>query len=79
MAQLVRVIPKNSIEEVRVELINYRGHDLVGMRVYSDFTKSKEMLPTKKGLTMSVEKLPELIEALQEARSKAEAAGTIRK
>jgi hypothetical protein len=46
MEQLVRIIPKNSSEEVRVELTNYRGYDLVGMRVYSDFTKSKEMLPT---------------------------------
>jgi ppGpp synthetase/RelA/SpoT-type nucleotidyltranferase len=50
MQDVVKVIQKNSLEEVRVELLKYRGHDLVGIRVYSDFAKAREMLPTRKGV-----------------------------
>jgi Transcriptional Coactivator p15 (PC4) len=78
MQEIVRVIPKNSLEEVRVELVTYKGHDLVGIRVYSDFSKSKEMLPTRKGVTVQVGLIAELIEGLQEAKRKAEENGVLK-
>jgi hypothetical protein len=52
--------------------VTYKGHDLVVIRVYSDFRRSKEMLPTRKGVTVQVGMITELIEGLQEAKRKAE-------
>jgi len=78
MQEIVKVIPKNSLEEVRIELTDYKGHDLVGIRVYSDFTNSREMLPTRKGVTVQVGMINELIKGLQEAKRKAEETGRLK-
>ena len=52
-------------------------HDLVGIRIYSDFSKSKEMLPTRKGVTVRLSMIAELIEGLQEAKRKAQEVGVL--
>lgn len=70
--QLVAIIRKNSMEEVRVSLTSFNGHALFDVRTYADFDKAGgELRPTKKGISLSREKLPELIEALQRAADEA--------
>ena len=66
----MKTITKDSLEEIRIELSEYRGYDLVGRRIYSSFNIASEMVPTRKGLTVRVEMLPGLIGALQEVKKK---------
>ena len=68
MEGLVRTIQKNSLEEVRIELTEYHGHHLVGLRIYSNWLQDRKMRPTRKGITVAVELLPAIIEALREAQ-----------
>ena len=60
---------KNAVEEVRVVLSEYRGHDLVSVRIWANYDSAdSEKRPTKKGVALRVEQLPELIVALNEAQ-----------
>lgn len=74
-AVTVAVIGKNQREEVRVVLDTFKGARLVDMRIFAAFTANNIVMPTKKGLSLRVETLPELIDALTEARAKAEEMG----
>jgi len=60
--------PKNATEEVRINRENYRGHDLVDVRVFGRFGgPAAVLMPTKWGISIQVAQLPALIEALQRA------------
>ena len=64
---------KNSGEEVRAQLTNYKGYDLIDLRVFA-IKQDGEAIATRKGLTLNVDLLPELkkaILALEEALNKA--------
>ena len=67
---VVGSIPKNQREEIRVTLSNFKGHDLVGARVWFK-TKDGDPRPSQKGITVNVKVLPELIGLLEEAEKKA--------
>ena len=78
MDETIATIPKNATEEVRVSLSEYRGTHLVGIRVYANYKSPlDERTPTKKGVALKVERLPELIAALQEAERDAIEAGLL--
>ena len=75
---LIGTIEKSRLEEVRVRLDAFKGLHLFDIRVFADFSGSDpEKRPTKKGLTMRIEKLPDLIELLQEAEAEAIRRGLI--
>jgi hypothetical protein len=61
--ELISSFEKNALEEVRVSLTEYRGHQLIDLRVYYA-SSDGESRPTKKGLALSVGLYPELKEAL---------------
>lgn len=63
-------IPKNQREDIRVTLSNFKGHDLVGARIWFK-TKDGESRPSSKGITVNVKVLPELIGLLEDAEKKA--------
>jgi len=66
MDKVVATFYKNSREQVQVLLRNYKGKDLIDLRVF--WTQdSKEWLPSKKGLALTVDKLPVLLAALHKA------------
>ena len=77
MDKLIATIPKNKTEEIRVGLDEYKGHDLVSLRVWADPYAGAERVPTKRGLSGSVRLLPELIAALQQAEAAAREAGLL--
>ena len=78
MGQTIAVIAKSAIEEVHVDLSEYRGHDLVSVRIWANYDGADEpKRPTKKGVSLKVEKLPQLIAALREAESRARSAGLL--
>lgn len=55
--------PKNLREEVRASLGDYRGHQLADVRVYV-VDEHGDPLPTKKGISVRVEDLPQLRDAV---------------
>jgi hypothetical protein len=72
------IIRKNATEEIRVELSEYCGLDLVSVRVWADPRNGGgERIPTKAGIACRVTVLPELIEALRRAESEARARGLL--
>jgi len=66
MEQLVATFYKNAREQVHVILRDFKGRDLIDLRVF--WTQDgKAWHPGKKGLALSVEKLPLLLAALHRA------------
>ena len=50
---------KNALEVVKASLTNYRGHDLIDLRIWME-RKPGEFTATKKGLSIRAELFPEL-------------------
>ena len=72
------IIRKNMAEEIRVELSEFNGHDLVNIRVWADPRNGgTERIPTKAGIACRVALLPEIVEALQQAETAARKAGLL--
>ena len=78
MSKLVAVVPKNQTQEIRIELGEFNGHDLVHIRVWVDRRDGEGgRLPTKAGVVCRVGLLPELIAALQSAEVEARRQGLL--
>ena len=56
-------IPKNSREMIRVAREDFKGHDIINLRVFYDAGEG-EYRPTKKGVAFSAALLPEVLKAL---------------
>jgi hypothetical protein len=66
---LIATLPKNSQEELRVLLGTFKGRRLCHVRTFLkrfDGVDQDPPLPTKKGVTVAADKVPELIEALRQ-------------
>lgn len=59
-----REFRKNKSETVRVSATNYEGHDLINVRAYALNRSTGEVGPTKKGISLNIDTIPELIDAL---------------
>lgn len=60
---------KNSVEEVRISLNKWKNQDYIDIRVWSSLNsddKDKKS-PTKKGITLNVNLIPDLQKALEKA------------
>ena len=74
----IATIKKNSTEEIRVELGEFNGHDLINIRVWAEPRNGgDERIPTKAGIAARITLLPELIAALQKAEITARKAGLL--
>jgi|GEM_PF-2369045 len=71
----VAVLGRTDKAEVRVSLDTIKGVQLVDMRVFAPFTASNILMPTKVGLSVRPELLPDLIDALTKARDLAREMG----
>lgn len=71
------VIYKNRASEVRVALTEFKGHDLVDVRVFARPFGDVGGNPraTREGVSLNVAKLPELIRGLQAAWAEAKRRG----
>lgn len=76
-SKIIAKIEKNKSEEVVISLEQFRGHNLLDIRSYADFDNSGERRPTKKGITLRVSAIPELLEALNLAHAEAKSRGFI--
>jgi Transcriptional Coactivator p15 (PC4) len=78
MNTLIATIRKNQLEEIRVELSNCNGYELINIRVWAEpRVGAAERIPTKAGIACKVTLLPELIAALQAALTEAKKAGLL--
>lgn len=66
MEKTVAVFPKNSRENIHVNLTEFHGRDLIDIRVFwsADGTNWN---PSKKGISIGIEKLPILLACLHQA------------
>lgn len=65
-----RAFVKNSSETVRVTPNRYQGYDLVDIRIFAKI-KGGETVRTKKGVSLNVDQIPELLECLEWALQQA--------
>ncbi len=77
MEKPICIIEKNSTQDVRVQLSKYHGRHYVDVRVFVVIDAVKRG-PTRKGVTLAVEKLPDLIAGLQAAECEAYRAGLLK-
>jgi hypothetical protein len=72
MPEIVAELPKNKRERIRVALDRYADHDLVDIRICTPISENAGLWgPTKKGISVRVASLPDLIDALIEAENRA--------
>ena len=64
MNQLVDTFQKNKFEEVRVQVKEYKGYDLLDIRVYTAGKEGEERIPTGKGLSLNVSHFNDLKKAV---------------
>jgi len=55
---------KNSLEKIKITLHEFKGHKLLDIRVYYENDK-KEFLPTRKGISLSLNLFPKLLEGIK--------------
>jgi hypothetical protein len=66
-AQLIHSFPKNPLEEIRVSLTVFKKKQYLDLRTYYKGDDG-EYHPSKKGITLSLDLLPDLVEAVEKAR-----------
>ena len=74
----IATIQKNGREEIRVALAEFKGNKFVDVRVYAEFAgASHARTPTKQGVTIAFDRLPEFVKALTQAQTAARKMGLI--
>ena len=75
---IIANLSKNSRETVRIALDEYRGVNLVDIRIMVIANDpSGAEVPTKKGISLRVEQLPHLLAALHAAEAEVRRSGLI--
>jgi len=75
--QVIATISKNQKEEVRVALTEWNGREFVDVRIYTDLGDSDDLVPTRKGVSLRLDRLDRLIAALEAARTEATRRGLL--
>ena len=66
MDKTIAVFKKNKFQEIRVGIREFKGNDLVDVRIWTLTQGSQEMVATAKGVAINVNLLPQLMKSLQE-------------
>ncbi len=67
MDQLIASFPKNKFEEIRVQIKEFKGYDLLDIRVFAGTREGEEKVPTGKGISINVSHFLELKKAIIDA------------
>ena len=76
-ARIIADLAKNATERLRVSLDVYEGKPVASARVFAQYRSTGEWGPTRRGITIRAEQLPELVHALAKAEAEARAMGWI--
>ena len=66
MNEIVANFAKNKYEEVRFQIKEYKGKDLIDIRIWTDVKGADEKIPTTKGVTMNISHFPDLKRSILE-------------
>ena len=68
--RLIAEFNKNSLEKVRIVLTEFKGKKLLDIRAYYDASENEEpdWRPTKKGISISLDLIDELLKGLEKAK-----------
>ena len=69
MDKTIAVFQKNKFQEVRIGIREFKGNDLVDVRIWTQTQGSTEMVATAKGVAINVALLPKLLKSLHEVES----------
>lgn len=72
---IIAQIPKNKRETLQIDLSEYRGHQLLGLRLWIPNDEGDGLKPTSKGITIAVALLPAIRDALAKAEEEARRVG----
>lgn len=64
MDKTVSTFVKNKFQEIRVGVKEFRGNDLIDIRVWTQTQFSEDKVPTSKGVSFNVSLFPEFKEAV---------------
>jgi hypothetical protein len=64
MDECVSIFPKNKFEEIRVQIKEFKGYDLVDIRVFAGTKDGEDKVPTGKGISINVSHFTELRQAI---------------
>lgn len=64
MDLLVSSFPKNKFEEIRVQVKEFKGYDLVDIRVFAGSKEGEDKVPTGKGISINVSHFMDLKNAI---------------
>jgi len=66
---LIHEFQKNALEKIRVSTEEFKGKEFLDIRVYYDASSGKQSdwKPSKKGIALSFDKLPELKKGIDKA------------
>ncbi len=67
----IAIIEKNGKESVHIALSTFKGRSLIDVRTYAVWGDDPAPRPTRNGVSLSVERLPDLIRALEDAARQA--------
>jgi hypothetical protein len=69
VSEKIATIPKNSKEKIVFSLSEFKGKHYLDMRIFQIPENGGQDLPTKKGLTLSVELYPEFEKVLAQVEA----------
>ncbi len=75
MEKIVGQFEKNSREEIRVQLREFKGHQLLDIRTFYFTSEGGEPKPSPKGISLAIRLMPQLKEAILEAERVLKEAG----
>ena len=67
-ADTMKEIQKNSMERIKIQRTEYKGKDLIDLRVFYQDKRTGEWKPSPKGITFSSGLLEEVIQGLDELK-----------
>lgn len=74
-SEVVATIRKNANEELRISVSQFHGHTLADVRVFVPVAALDCMTATKKGISVRIDMIDEVIAGLQDAKARATALG----
>ncbi len=69
MDKTIASFKKNKFQEVRVGIREFKGNDLIDIRIWTMTQGTNEMVPTAKGVSINVHLLEDLKKALAEVEN----------
>lgn len=64
MDKTVKTFAKNKFQEIRVGIKEFKGINLIDIRIWTKMQGVEDMVPTSKGVSLNVALYPELKEAV---------------